>query len=336
MSDESQTPVTSVSDAISGLGDQVDAAVAGNAQQSTPEAQSNPQAAAQDAKATLKDPTASKSEKKAAQKLLNKLTLKVDGEEYEEELPFGIPDDPKAIEYMRRQLQMSKMSHKRAQEKSAIEKDVMKFLSDLQADPIKALSDPLFRDRIDLKKMAASIIEKEIEDSKKSPEQLELEKYKEELKAIKEQQEREKTDREQSDRERLTEKYAEEYDLQLTQALETNRIPKSPAAIKKFADYMEIAVRAGKDVSVNDLIPLIREELASDFNEHLNNLPEDQLEAFIGKPILDKLRKKSVAKAKQAAQNPALKGAGKAPNTGKATEKEEPIVKKTLKELWGV
>lgn len=336
MSDESNAPVTSVSDAISGFGDQVDAAVAGNAQQSTIEAQSTTQSVAKDAKATLKDPTASKAEKKAAQKLLNKLTLKVDGEEYEEELPFGIPDDPKAIEYMKRQLQLSKMSHKRAQDYSAIQKDVMQFMNDLQKDPIKALSDPLFKDRIDLKKMAASIIEKEIEDSKKSPEQLELEKYKEELKAIKEQQEKDKEYREQSDRERLTEKYAEEYDVQLTQALETNKIPKSPAAIKKFADYMEIAVRAGKDVSVNDLIPLIREELTNDFQEHLNNLPEDKLEEFIGKPILDKLRKKSVAKAKQAAQNPALKGGAKVQNTGKAETKEEPVKMKTLKEMFGV
>ena len=47
---------------------------------------------------------------------LNALRLKVDGQELEEELPFEIPDDPEAVEYMTRQLQMAKMGSKRAQE----------------------------------------------------------------------------------------------------------------------------------------------------------------------------------------------------------------------------
>lgn len=335
MSDESNSP--QINDGMSEISDQVDQAVAGNSQdsQSTGISQETAQQAAADAKSTLKDPKASKGEKKAAQKLLQKLTLKIDGQEYEEDLPFGIPNDPKAIEWMRRELQMGRMGQKRAQEKAAIEKDVAAFINDLKNDPIKALSDPGFKDIVNLQDLASKIMEREIENSKKSPEQLENEKIRAELKAERDSREREKkelTDREQ---ERLRDHYLAEYDNQLTKALETNQIPKSPAAIKKFADYMEIAVNAGKDVSVNDLVPLIREELAADFKEHLAALPEDALEDFIGKAVLDKIRKKGISKAKQAGSNPAVKGPGKTQSTGKASETKSAEPKKTFRQFFG-
>lgn len=340
MSDTSNSASdTSLSSSLNDISDSVDTAVSGNQSGDAQEATSNestPQATAQDAKATLNSPFASKEAKTQAKKTLKKLTLKVDGQEYDEELPFDLPDDPKAIEYMKRQLQMSKMGQSRAQHAAGLEKDIVQFFAELQANPKKALSNPLFKDRLDLKKLAAEIIEEEIENSKKSPEQLEREKLQAELQAMKEERENEKKTAEQREFERLREKYAEDYDYQITQALESNKIPKSPAAVKKIADYMEIAVNAGKDVSVNDLIPIIRDELASDFLAHLNSLPDDQLDQYIPKAIQDRLRKKVVAKAKQTASNPALKGTNKVANTGKATEKEEEKPKMTMKQLWGV
>lgn len=345
MSDES----TSVSDSIQGLGDAVDNAVAGNSQeasqtsdqsQQTTDAYGNPTGAqakvqVKDAKATLNDPKASKSQKQQAVKTLKKLTLKIDGEEFEEELPFEIPNDPKAIEFMKRELQMGRMGQKRAQEKAAIEKDVMQFLQDLKKNPKKALSDPAIG--MDLKAFAAQIIEEEIENSKKSPEQLALEQAQEEIRQMKEQRDKEKKDSDEKAQEALKERYYQDYENQMIQAFDTNKIPKSPAAIKKMADYMEIAVQAGKDVSINDLVPLIREELVNDFLEHINALPDDELENFIPKAVQDRLRKKSVAKIKKANSNPAVKGAANAPpSIGKEPEKKEEAPKKTIRELFGV
>lgn len=333
---------TSITSGLGDIGDSVDSAVSGNqeqadtSQEGASEGSGDIQAVAQDAQATLSNPKASKAAKIEAKKTLKKLTLKVDGQEYDEELPFELPDDPKAVEYMKRQLQMSKMGQNRAQHAATLEKEIVQFFDELKANPKKALSNPAFKDRLDLKKLAAEIIEEEIENSKKSPEQLEKEKLQAELQAIKEERENEKKSAEQREFERLREKYAEDYDMQITQALEGNKIPKSAAAVKKIADYMEIAVNAGKDVSVNDLIPIIRDELASDFLQHLNSLPDDQLDQYIPKAIQDRLRKKVVAKAKQAASNPALKGNTKVANTGKESEKKADEPKKTMKQLWGV
>lgn len=335
MSDTNET--TSITESLNDISDSVDNAVSGNSQENAQvvQPQGSIKEIAQDAKATLQNPKASKAAKAEAKKTLNKLTLKIDGKEYEEELPFDLPDDPKAIEWMRRELQMGRMGQKRAQEKAALEKDVLQFIEDLKKNPKKALSDPTIG--MDLKKFAADIIEEEIENSKKSPEQLKYEEAQRELKELKEQREKEKLTAEEREQERMREHYFQEYETQLMKALETNAIPKSSQAIKKFADYMETAIGANKDVSINDLVPLVQEELRSDLKNHLDALPDDQLEDFIGKDIINRLRKKSVAKVKQTSQNPALKGQVKAPSTGKVDEKVvEPVKKKTLKEMFGV
>lgn len=344
MSDESSNTSTSIQESISGLGDQVDAAVAGNAQEAPQATESKDaygnsnggtKAVAQEAKAVLKDPNASKTQKKEAVKTLKKLTLKIDGQEFEEELPFEIPNDPKAIEYMRRELQMGKMGQKRAQEKATIEKEVLNFVTELKAGGArarKALSDPAIG--MDLKKLAVDVMEEEIENSKKSPEQLALEKAQEELKTLKEQREKELEDRKKQEHELMTQRYIEQYDNEITAALEGNRIPKSPQAVKKLADYMEVAINANKDVSFNDIIPIVREELIEDYQKHLDALPDDELENYIGKKTIDRIRRKNVAKAKQASQNPAIKAPNKVANTGKVAETKEPEKKIHMKDFF--
>lgn len=308
-----------------------------NEAQSTGNTGDNVQAAVQDAAATLTDPKATPTEKKAAQKMLKQLKYKYNGREFTENLPYEIPDTPEAIEYTRNQIQLSKMAHQKAQESAAIQKDLIAFIDDLKAGGArakKALKDPAID--MDLKKLAAEIIEEEIENSKKSPEQLELEKYRQELKDLKEKQEKEAKDREQTEQERMTEKFAEEYDIQITAALEGNKIPKSPAAIKKIISYMELAVEAGKDVTINDIIPVIRDELQSDFREHVAALPDDGLEEFMGKELVDRLRKKAVAKVKNpASKNPAVQAAAKAPSTGTESKKtEEPVKKMNYRDFF--
>jgi|GEM_PF-1419705 len=330
MSDESQS--TSVQDSISGLGDQVENAVAGNSQDGNQQSNPPTQAIAAEAKSVLKNPNASKTEKKAAEKFLKKLTLKIDGQEYEEELPFEIPNDPKAIEYMRRELQMGRMGQKRAQEKASIEKEVLQFIEDLRKNPRKALSDPAIG--MDLKKFAVEIMEEEIANSKKSPEQLEKEKLQLELSELKEQREREKNEGNQKELERLKEQEYERYDMLMSQALEKHNVPKNPAIIKRMADYMLIGLEAGKDVTPEDIIPLIREDLKNDYSEILASMSEDDLEDFIGKDVLNRLRKKSVAKVKQAGNNPALKSGSKVPNTGKVSEPKKEEKKISFKDFF--
>lgn len=339
MSDQAQP--TSASAGLAEIGDAVENAVAGNQEQTTEETQSTEEnagaegttegaATAAEAKATIKDPKASKTEKKEAKKILKKLKLKVDGQEIEEEF------DPENEDYLREQLQLAKVARKRMQEKALIEKDVLKFLDDIKKDPFKALSDPAIG--LDIKNFAAKVIEREIENSKKTPEQLKAEKLEEELRELKAARQKEKEESDKSERERLTEQEFERYDMLMTQALEKHSFPKNPAVIKRMAEYLLIGLNAKKDVTPEDVVPLIREDLKNDYRDILNSMPDDDaLEDFIGKEYIDRIRKAKLKNAKKAASNPAVKAPAKASSTGQKTEtNKDPEKKQTFRDFFKV
>lgn len=261
------------------------------------------------------DPSLSKAEKAEAKRRLKSLKIKFNGREVEEELPFEIEDDPEAIEYMTKHLQMSKLGQTKAQEYSQLEKEVRGFIEELKKNPRKILMDPTIG--VDIKKLAAEVIEEEIENSQKSPEQLEKEKLERELKAIKEEREKEREELRAREFERLQEQEFERYDMLMTQALEKHKdLPKSPYVVKKMADYMLLGLNQGIDVTPEDVIPLVKEEMHNDLKEMFSVMPEEVIEALIGKETINKLRKRSLAKAKSAPPTPVKALA----DTGKKTE----------------
>lgn len=276
------------------------------------------------AEATLDSKTATPKAKEEAKKTLRKLKLKVDGKEIEEEF------DPSDDEYMIKQLQLAKAAQKRMSEYSQLEKEVNSFITELRKNPRKVLQDPTIG--IDTKKLAAQIIEEEIENSKKSPEQLAKEQLEAELKAIKEEREQEKELSKKKEFERLQTQEYERYDLLMTQALEKSDLPKSPYIVKKMADYMLLGLNNGVDVTPDDVIPLVREEMTSDLREMFQVMPEEVIESIIGKDVINRIRKKSVAKAKQAPTT----AKNLAKDTGVKQEASNEGQKKSFKEFFGV
>lgn len=267
---------------------------------------------------------------KAVEKQLKKLKLKVDGKE--EDFEF----DPNDDEFMTRQLQMSKMGQKRAQEFSQLQKEVADFIQELKANPRKILSDPNIG--IDIKKMAAEVIEEEIENSKKSPQQLEKEKLEAELQELKDQRQREKSENDKREFERLQAHEYERYDTLMTQALDKSDLPKTPYVVKKMADYMLLGLQNGVDVSPQDVLPLVRQEMQNDLKEMFAVMPDEVIEALVGKDVIGRIRKKSVAKAKQGTPpTPVSKAVKDVGQTSTTEEKKASTGKKTtFKDFFGV
>lgn len=271
------------------------------------------------------DPSLSKAEKKEAKRNLKKLKLKVDGKEIEEEI------DLDNEEYLTKQIQLAKAAQKRMSEYAQLEKEVKTFVEELRKNPKKILADPNIG--IDIKQLAAQIIEEEIENSKKSPEQIEKEALQRELEEMKSAREREKEELRQRELERLQEQEFQRYDMLMTQALEKHSdLPKSPYVVKKMADYMLLALEKGMDVSPEDVIPLVRDEIREDLKQMFAVLPEDVVEQIVGKEKINGIRKKNLAKAKAAAlpKQPV--------DTGASSEKSEakPGEKKSFKDFFGI
>lgn len=267
---------------------------------------------------------------KELKKAIKKLQLKIDGKEVVEELPFELPDDPAVKEYMTRQLQLAKMAHQRANQYSTLDKEVRSFINELRANPEKVLADPAFG--VDLKAFATKIIEQEIEQSKKTPEQIEKEKLETELKRLQAERETEKKELQEKQLQLLEQQEYERYDREMTEVLSASDLPKSPYVVKKMADYMLLALENGmKDVSPKDILPLVREEIHKDIKEMFGIMPEDVIEGMIGKDTIGKLRKRNVAKAKEAPPVPVQKAVT---DIGKTEAKKEAAKKMSYREFF--
>lgn len=266
----------------------------------------------------------------AAKSAKRKLKLKVDG--VEEDFEF----DPNDDEALTRHFQMSKMSQKRAKEAAELRQQVERigdYLEQAKGDKkkLRALIKELGADE---KELAAMIIEEEIANSQKSPEQIAKEQLEEELRQLKEQRENEKKDWETREKERLLGQEMERYDMLVSKAIETSDLPKSPYIVKKMADYMMLGLENGIDLHPDDVISLVKEEVQADLQELVRAMGADKAEQFLGKEILGSIRKKNVAKAKAGAPPQPLNSSIK--DVGAKKPDEKPAEKQTFKKFFGV
>lgn len=271
-------------------------------------------------------------------KRLKKLKVKFNGREYEEELPFEIDDTPEATEYMRKQIQLAKLSQSKSQEYSQLEGEVRSFVEELRKNPRKALSNPNIG--VDLKQLASEILEQEIEDSQKSPEQLESEKLQRKYDELLAEREGEQEEYRTKEFERLQEQEFQRYDTLMGKALESSDLPKSPYIVKKMADYMILGIQNGMNVEPADVIPIVREEMHNDLKEMFAVMPAEVISQVIGKDAYDKVRKFNLSKARKGGK-PAPATRKKITDTGKRTQKKTEVgtdgeKQKDFKDFFGV
>lgn len=271
-----------------------------------------------------KEAKPTKKEQKEIEKRIKKLKLKVDGKEFEEEIDLDNDEE------LTRHLQMSKMAQKRAQEKAQLDKELKAFFAAMEEDPFSVLSKEM---GMDVEAQIQKYIDKQIENAKKSPEQIEREKMEQELKALKAEREREKAEADARQKELLIQQQYEHYDIQMEQALNKSSIPKTPYVVKKMADYMIVAVENGYDLSPEQAVQLVQEEMDSDLKEMFGSLPEDRIESLLGDQVLNKLRKRRLAKAKEAqaaVTKPQIQDTGR----NAKSESDKPKQKISFKEFF--
>lgn len=282
--------------------------------------------------------TASKEEIREEVKRLKRLTIKYNGREYEEELPFEIEDTPEAVEYMKRQLQLAKLSQTKSQNYSQLENEVRSFIEQLRRDPKKALSNPNVG--VDLKQLAAEILQEEMENAQKSPEMLEKERLERELKNLQEEREKERELLRQKEYEQTLNREYERYDIAMTKALESSDLPKSPYIVKKMADYMMLGIRNGMKIDPSDVIPVVREEMHNDLKEMFSVMPADVIDKLLGNETYDKVRKHRLSKArggkKVTKKNPATTKGVRDVGASSSSKKESEGEKQTFKDFFGV
>lgn len=200
----------------------------------------------------------------------------------------------------------------------------------LRTNPRQVLAHPELG--LDIKKLAHEIINEELEDLAKTPEQKKLEEMEKKLKDYEENEKKSKEEKRKAELEKFEMEQQQMLDDQITSALQSTTLPKSPYVVKRVADAMIEAFGMGYEgVTPEQVMPYVEESIKREIMEMFGAAPDEVMEQLLGKQRLDNYRKARVAKVKQAPVTAkAVKDTGSAK---KEAPKEEPKLK--FKDVFG-
>lgn len=271
---------------------------------------------------------ASESEKPMTQEEWEEFNLKVNGKEIKEKINLRDKDR------ITKALQMEKAAQQAFQERAItakqlqeIQDDVNEFISQFAQDPLSIIMNKEFNFTKEQKRaLAEAILLEDLEESQKTPEQLEYEQTKrkyEELLAEKQALEEERRAQEQ---EYLEQQAAVELENEISFAIESGNLPKSKYMTKKLADLAYIAYSNGIDISMEDLVPFVKDQYKKDMSEMLGVLSDDEVEFLVSKERIRQIRNKQIQSVKP--KDGAPKSPLKTQDTGTSSDKKEQEGKK--------
>lgn len=221
--------------------------------------------------------------KKEIQQMIKEFELKVNGKTIKHKLDLSDEDA------VRRELQKAYAFNEVSQEYATVRKQLNSKIAEWKNNPEQALKDL----GIDDLEFAEKRINREVEDLKKDPQQKALE---EAQRRIQEFEAKERAKEEQAKQE-ASEKADQEAYAALKQEIQDALsdhpfIKPTELTERRVADMMAHYSAKFPDITAAQVIPMVENEMKSEFNELLESLPEEYIEKFLGKNAIDKLAKK--------------------------------------------
>ena len=266
-------------------------------------------------------------ESQVAPKMSKRMKIKVDSQEFDEELPFEFDENNKAqVDYIRRHLQMSKAASKRMQEAAVTRKQAEQFLEALNNDPMRVLSNPKIMGEEKFREIAEAFLSKKLQEQMLSPEERSRLEKEDRLRKY-EEQEKQRQEAEQSEKiQRLQEHYTDHYQKVIVGALEGSNLPKNPFTVKRMAELMQKNLQYGMELEPSTLAQLVREDYQKELVALIGSSNPEQILGLFGEEVSQKIRKHDLEKLKSG--NPGFsprqtQGATQTPNTAKPMNRDE-------------
>lgn len=178
-----------------------------------------------------------------------------------------------------------------------------KLLNMLQTDPL-GFEKQCKLQGIDATKLATDILYNQLRLQNMTPEQRELEEYKEreaEAKALKEQQEAEAKVAESN---KKTQEWAQKFEKECETALAANAIPKTRLSLALIAQYIDAGLATKKEYTVEQVLPYVARDLKEIHRSTMGSLDGDALLAYVGEEMSNKIAKARVDRYKRTTANP--------------------------------
>jgi hypothetical protein len=177
-----------------------------------------------------------------------------------------------------------------------------KLLDMVQSDP-RGFEKQCKLAGIDAVKLATEILYNQIRLQGMTPEQRELEEYKEkeaEAKALKEQQDAEAK---VAESQRKTQEWAQKFEKECETALASNQIPKTRLSLALIAQYIDSGLANQKEYSVEQVLPYVARDLKEIHLSTMGRLDGDDLLNYLGEDLSNKVAKARVDRYKRTTSN---------------------------------
>lgn len=282
--------------------------------------------------------TAEAAAEKAAEKKIEaqrkKYNLKVNGKAKDVEIDLS--NDAEVQKY----LQKAIAADEKFQE-AAITRKQMEYLVDqLRTNPLAVLQHEALG--INVKELAQKVMEQEIQDLAKTPEQKRIEELEKALKAKEEKEKESEEQRMQEQRARMELEQAQALDDSISEAIGAANVPKTPYVVKQVVNALISAVEMGYvGVTAKDVMPYVEDQITREMQEMHGAGSDEFLEKLVGKKRLDGYRKARVSKAKNATEAPtttlkqAIQDAGITAKTNETNNKTANTKQLKTKDLLG-
>jgi hypothetical protein len=178
-----------------------------------------------------------------------------------------------------------------------------KLMGMLQTDPL-GFEKQCKLNGIDATKLATEILYNQLRLQNMTPEQRELEEYKErekEANALKEQQ---KIEQETAEGKRKTQEWAQKFEKECETALNANQIPKTRLSLALIAQYVDAGLAENKEYSVEQVLPYVARDLKEIHRQTMEQLDGDALLNYVGETLSNKIAKARVDRYKRTTANP--------------------------------
>jgi hypothetical protein len=260
--------------------------------------------------------------------------LKVNGKEVKEKINLRDKDR------ITKALQMEKAAQQAFQERAITAKqlqetqqDVREFLEQFTSNPLSIVMSPEFNLSKDQKRaLAEAILKQDLEESQKTPEQLALEETKRKYEELLAEKQAIEEARVEEQRQRLQHEAAMELENEIIQAIEVGELPRSAYISKKLADLAYIAYSNGIDLTMQELIPFVKQQYKKDISDMLGVLDDDEVETLVSKDRIRAIRNKQIQAVKPKENAP--KSPLKTQDTGVSNKKQEEPQKIKAKDFF--
>lgn len=204
-----------------------------------------------------------------------------------------------------------------------------KLMHMLQNDP-KGFAKQAKAVGLDPQKLATEILYENIRVNSLTPEQRELEEYKaKEAEAAEVKKEAEAAAKAKVV-DAKTKEWTVNFEKQLEAALKTQNLPKTRLALALTAQYIDAGLKNKKEYTVEQVLPFVLRDMKNMHNDTMGKLDGEDLLAYIGEDIANKIAAARVARYKKGQQAPVVA----APTQNRPQGRKEDLSKLKGKAYW--